>query len=394
MLLVRSRLHYIYMNDRRIDELIEQQFPSLENMLYANHAAISPWPVVTTDAVVSFARENADSGSLHYAQWLLRESRLRERIAKMLNASGGDDIALLKNTTEGICTVANGIDWREGDNLVTPESEFLSNQLAWEALSIHGVEIRKVQIFNTDDPESALLNAMDDRTRVLSISSVQWDSGLRLNLKKLGQACKGSNALFFVDAIQQFGALRIDVTACHIDALAAGAHKWQMGPEGIALFYCAEELRQRLKLSQLGWRMMDAPYRFERSAHEASSSARRYETGTPNTMGQAALYASLGLLCDVGLENVEQKVLENTGKLISLLGDRAAINFQSPVELSRRSGIVSFTVDGINPDELKRALAKLKVYVAVRGSALRLSPHFYQAGRRLDPLLNALNDCL
>ena len=97
-----------------IDQVLEQQFPTMGRMLYTNHAAISPWPKVTSEAVRQFAAENVESGPMHTARWLLRETRLRKRIASMLNAASGDDIALLKNTTEGICMVVNGIDWREG----------------------------------------------------------------------------------------------------------------------------------------------------------------------------------------------------------------------------------------------------------------------------------------
>ncbi len=380
------------MNERSIDELLERQFPTLGNMVYANHAAISPWPRVTTEAVASFAIENSESGPLHTGEWLERESRLRKRLANMLNAASGDDIALLKNTTEGICIVANGIDWRKGDNLVTPEGEFLTNLLAWEALAQQGVEIRKVAVFDCEDPETALLNAMDDRTRVLTVSAVAWDSGFRLDLQKLGRACNNSEVLFFVDAIQQFGALRIDVQACYIDALAAGAHKWQMGPEGIAVFYCREDSRRFLNLSQFGWRMLDNPYRFARPDRPPSGTAKRFEAGSPNTLGQAALFASLGLLCDVGLHEVEQRILGNSAEIISALSQITGIRLQSRSEPLRRSGIISFTADNIKPDVLRRNLGKQKIYVAVRESAVRLSPHFYQAGRPLDRLLNTLED--
>ncbi|MFT7563669.1 MAG: cysteine desulfurase/selenocysteine lyase, partial [Bacteroidia bacterium] len=303
---------------------------------------------------------------------------------------GGEDIALLKNTSEGICIVANGIDWKDGDNIVTARGEFISNQLAWQALSAKGVELRKVDILNCDDPESALLNAMDDRTRVLTVSSVQWNSGFRLDLRKLGKACRNSNTLFFVDAIQQFGALQIDVQDCGIDVLAASAHKWMMGPEGIAIFYCNAKTRKKLVLRQYGWLMLNDPFRYDLPDREPTSSARRFEAGTPNNIGQAGLFASLGLLSDVGHEVVERLVLSNTAKLMAALHQIKGVTVQSRTETSRHSGIVSFAANGIESEQLRRKLAKMNVHVAVRGSAVRLSPHFYQCSETIDQLLNCI----
>ncbi len=172
------------MNDKHFQQLVTDQFPSLSHMVYANHAAISPWPRVTRDMVENFATEMCEVGPLRAGRWLQRETSLRNLVARMLNASSGDDIALLKNTTEGICMVANGIDWQAGDNLVMPTREFPSNQMVWDALTERGVEVRKVDIQGSEDPESDLLNALDARSRVLTVSSVQWESGFRLKLEK------------------------------------------------------------------------------------------------------------------------------------------------------------------------------------------------------------------
>jgi selenocysteine lyase/cysteine desulfurase len=373
-------------------ELIQHQFPTLEKMIYVNHAALSPWPRVTAEAVSRFASENVESGPMHTARWLLTEKRLRKMIADMLGAASGEDIALLKNTSEGINLVANGVDWRAGDNLVTPAEEFVSNQMAWDELSKLGVEVRKVRVSEAEYPESALIDMMDERTRVLTVSAVQWDSGLRLNLERLGQACANTPILFFVDAIQQFPVIPIDVEACRIDALAASAHKWQMGPEGIALFYCHSDCRKQLKLKQHGWRMLDHPYLFARPDRLPSTTAQRFEAGSPNTLGQTALFASLGLFCEFGLERINQRVMANTEMLINGLANIIGIELSSHPEPDRRSGIVSFEPKRIKPELLARNLSKRKVFVAVRGMAIRLSPHFYQSSGMMDDLLNTLED--
>jgi selenocysteine lyase/cysteine desulfurase len=364
------------------------EFPILEHGFYANHAAIAPWPRVATRAVIEFAHENAEVGPEKYNRWLLRETQLRKRLVGLINAGSADDIALLKNTTEGICTVANGIDWRSGDNVVLPAGEFPSNRLPWLALQRLGVEVREVDIRSTEKPEQALLARMDKRTRLLSVSAVQWTDGLRLRLEVLGAACQNNNVLFFVDAIQQLGAMQMDVQACGIDFLAADGHKWLLAPEGIAVFYCREAVREQLQLRQQGWRMVDEPYQFNRAEWQPSKTALRFEAGSPNMLGQAALHASVGLLQDVGMQQVEAYVASNSQKLSEGIADIPGIELVRPFDPQRVSGIVSFRIPGKNPVEIYQVLKRRQMTCAIRGDAIRLSPHFYQAGK---PVLGILS---
>jgi selenocysteine lyase/cysteine desulfurase len=386
--------HYIRMDDAAFREWTKAQFPSLETMLYLNHAAISPWPRAASEAARDFAAELAEQGPLQGAQWLRRESELRQVLARLLNADSADDIALLKNTTEGICTVANGIEWQAGDNLVTPDDEFLSNQLAWDALAERGVQLRKVAARHSEDPEGELLAAMDHRTRVLTISAVSWVDGFRYDLRRLGEVCRASPALLFVDAIQQFGALATDVQACGIDALAAGSHKWQLGPEGMAVFYCSPQWREQLRLSQRGWRMLDHPYRFDPPDREPSASARRFEAGTPNSLGQAILLASLQLLEQLDPQRAEQRILDNTRLIIEALEAIPGVAIRSDTSPARRSGIVSFCPPGGDVSGLRQSLSRAGIYGAVRGDMLRLSPHYYQGEAQLQALFVALDELM
>ncbi len=287
---VSQCVHYIDMKhdtteQNRTAAIPIAEFPIMQRGLYANHAAISPWPLVASNAVAAFALENAEIGAENYARWLLRESNLRKSLASLINARSPDDIALLKNTTDGICTVANGIDWHKGDNLVLPADEFPSNRLPWLALQQHGVEVREVDIRATDEPEKALLEHVDARTRLLSVSAVQWTDGLRLHLKTLGQFCQKNKVLFFVDAIQQLGALQLDVEDCGIDFLAADGHKWLLSPEGIAVFYCRTEQREHLRLGQRGWHMVDEPYRFDRQQWQRKQDGRSFRGRQPEYPG-------------------------------------------------------------------------------------------------------------
>ena len=363
------------------------EFPVLQHGLYANHAAIAPWPRVASEAVAAFARENAEIGAEKYSRWLLRESQLRRGLAGLLNAVSENDIALLKNTTEGICTVANGIDWRAGDNLVLPADEFPSNRLPWLALKRRGVEVREVDIRRTENPERALLEQIDKRTRLLSVSAIQWTDGLRLKLETLGQFCRQNNVLFFVDAIQQLGAMQLDVQACEIDFLAADGHKWLLAPEGIAVFFCREGVRERLQIHQQGWHMVDEPYQFDREDWQPSKTAMRFEAGSPNTLGQVAMHASIGLLHDVGMPRVESLIEENSRVLSAGLTDISGVEPLRQFDPQRVSGIVSFRALNKDPVEVQKELKQRQLSCALRGGGIRLSPHFYQAGR---PVLEML----
>jgi selenocysteine lyase/cysteine desulfurase len=370
------------------------EFPILEHGLYANHAAIGPWPRAASQAVVKFAQENCEIGAEKYSRWLMREQHLRKNLAGLINADSQEDIALLKNTTEGICIVASGIDWRSGDNVVLPAGEFPSNRLPWLALQRLGVEVREVDIRSCQDPEQALLDRMDNRTRLLSVSAVQWTDGLRLRLEVLGAACRQNDALFFVDAIQQLGAMQMDVQACGIDFLAADGHKWLLAPEGIAVFYCRESVRESLQLGQLGWHMVDEPYQFNRDQWQPSKTATRFEAGSPNTLGQAALHASVSLLQNVGMNQVEAYITANSLTLSEGIADIPGLELVRPFDRQRVSGIVSFRIPDRRPVEIHRALQKRQLSCAVRGEAIRLSPHFYQAGEPLQAILTVIEDVI
>jgi len=370
------------------------EFPILKHGLFANHAAISPWPRRTAQVVADFALENSEIGPEKYAHWLLRETQLRKMLASLVNAVSPDDIGLLKNTTECICTVANGIDWQRGDNLVIPLAEFPSNRLPWLALQSRGVEVREVDIRSTNEPEKALLSHMDERTRLLSVSAVQWTDGLRLQLETLGKSCQQNSVLFFVDAIQLLGAMQIDVQACGIDFLAADGHKWLLGPEGIAVFYSRASVRGQLQLTQQGWHMVDNPYQFDRDQWQPSKTAMRFEAGSPNTLGQAALHASIGLLQDFGMQNVESCIKANSLLLSEGLVSIPGVELVRPFDSQRVSGIVSFKAPGKDLLAVQRALKHRQLTCAVRENAIRLSPHFYQAGEQVLEMLGAIEDVI
>jgi cysteine desulfurase/selenocysteine lyase len=394
----RLQLHYIRMpppdRSTRSATVLREEFPILAAGPYLNHAAIGPWPRCAAEAMQTFAEENLQQGPAAYPAWIRRENELRRNLARLIGARSADGIALLKNTSEGISTVAWGLDWRRGDNLVLPRFEFPSNRLPWLAQAAQGVEVREVDIRRAPDAEAALLAAMDERTRLLSVSAVQWSDGFRLDLQRLGDGCRQRRVLFFVDAIQQLGALPVDVDACRIDFLAADAHKWLLGPEGIALFYAGGQARSQLGLRQQGWHMYDDPWNFQREDWTPATSARRFEAGSPNSAGQAALHASLGLLLEQGSPAIAARVLENTDYLLKRLSKLRGVTIVSSSEPLRRSGIVSFQSETTPVRDIYHKLGAAGCACAVRDNAVRLSPHFYQEESVLQEFVGHLADAL
>lgn len=369
---------------------ISREFPILDSGHYVNHAAISPWPRRSSEVARQFASENATSGAQNYMQWLKTLAQLRERVAVLIGAASGDDIALLANTSSGINLVARGLDWQTGDNVVLPLDEFPSNFLPWKALEDKGVEIRQCNIRACSDPEEALLSKLDQRTKLLALSSVQWTDGLRLDLDRLGAQCRETGVFLFVDAIQQLGALQVNVRRSGVDFLSAGCHKWQMGPEGAGIFYCRPELRSSLRPHSHGWRMLQTPFDFDHPDQPMAEAARRFESGTGNTLGQLVLNASLSLLEEIGMDVVEQRVLANSKQLMAGLQQIKRLSLASQADPGRISGIISFEPHTLTSAEFALELGQRGVTAVNRGKLIRLSPHFYQGEDQINAVLNAV----
>lgn len=360
-----------------LQALLDKEFRLRPEVIHLNHAAVAPWPARTQRAVSEFARENVEQGSLAYPRWLETEVRLREQGATLLNAPGADDIALLKSTSEALSVVAHGLGWSPGDKVVIPQSEFPSNRIVWESLARYGVHVEQVDIEASDAPEEALMAAVDAQTRLLAVSSVQYASGLRLDLARLGAACSARGVLFCVDAIQSIGALQTDVQAWNADFVMADGHKWMLGPEGLALFYCRPALRDQLHLHQYGWHMVEHAHDFERRDWTPAASARRFECGSPNMLGIHALSASLSLLLEVGMETVEARLVANAGWLLQAIGDKPDLALITPATPGRHAGIVTFCHRRVPAERLYRHLTDHGVLCAMRGGGVRFSPHFH-----------------
>jgi cysteine desulfurase / selenocysteine lyase len=362
------------------------EFVQAPGLRYLNHAAVAPWPNRAAVAVARFAQENVLLGARDYPDWMALEQRLRERLMRLLNAPSTDDVALVKNTSEALSFVAFGLPWESGDQIVISDEEFPSNRIVWEALAPQGVEVIQVSL-KGDDPEGALLSACGPRTRLMSVSAVQFASGLRLDLQRLGAGCQQQNVLFCIDAIQQLGALPFDVLAYQCDFAMADGHKWLLGPEGLGVFYCRSELREQLKLHEFGWHMLEHMGDYNRTEWEPAKSARRFECGSPNMLGAMALEASLSLLEEVGMDQVAELIAERVQWLQDGLNAIPGVQLHSPLNPARRGGIFSFSIDGIDNQRVYERLKEQQVVCILRGPGIRFSPHFYTEKRVIDETL-------
>lgn len=357
-----------------------EQFPVTRRFVYLNHAAVAPLCLPAAEAMKGLADDALLHGSYHYDKWLDAYEGLRVAAAKLINAEQSE-IAIVKNTSEGIATVAMGIDWRAGDRIVAFEEEFPANVFPWKSLESKGVQ---VQWLSYTDP----LDRIDEAARgarLLSISFVQYLGGYRANLEAIGEICRRQRCLFFVDAIQGLGAFPVDVRKCGIDGLAADGHKWLLGPEGCGILYIRKDLQDSILPVEIGWTNFASYNDYSGREMKLRADAGRYECGTLNTIGIYGLRAAIEFLLEVGLDKISPAV--------QALGDRIAANVieRGYTVLQARtsengSGIVSFRKDEVDSRVVMRKLREAGFVAAPRLGWVRVSPHFYIDPSELDRL--------
>ena len=374
---------------------LPDEFPHESDLCYLNHAAVGPWPHRTAKAVAVFADENMRLGATNYPAWLAVERRLRERLARLIHAASPDDIALVKNTSEGLSIISQGLDWHDGDEVVGVRGDFCSNEMPWQALSDRGVVYRAVDSGASEDPEGALVAALTEHTRLLAVSTVHLATGYRFDMQRLAAACQERGVLLSVDAIQSLGAVSFDLDQIAADFVTCGGHKWLLAPEGLGFFYCRPGLRDQLQLRQFGWAMRAAPYEFESESWQLAPSARRFEPGTPNMTGIHALEASLSLFEELGgVQKTEQRLAKRIEHLETGLRDMPYVELVTPSQPERRAGILTFRCRNLSGQDLHAELAKRRVICAVRAGGIRLSPHFYTPGEVIDRALAEISQII
>ncbi len=360
------------------------EFPVTRELIYLNHAAVAPLCRPAATAMKELADDVCRYGSLHYDKWMEAYAALREAAARLINASPGE-IAIVKNTSEGIATVAEGLDWRPGDRAIIFEEEFPANYYPWLRLERRGVRLTRLSIY---DPLEKIADAISG-ARLLAISYVNYLSGFRVDLQRIGEVCRANGCFFFVDAIQGLGAFDLDVDASHIDALAADGHKWMLGPEGNGVLYVRRKWLDAIDPVEFGW---TNPVHYEDYSSRDMTprpDAGRYECGTLNTIGCFGLRAAIEFLLEIGVENIATTVQSLTKQLHA---DVRAKGYETILEWmpESSSGIVSFRHPSLDCRSIVSSLKAKQILAAPRQGWIRMSPHFYISPEEIDQVVAAL----
>jgi selenocysteine lyase/cysteine desulfurase len=365
-------------------------FPITERAIYLNHAAVSPPPIPTVRAVQSQLADVSEHGSLNFRGWLAVKESARRLVAGMLGARP-EQVAFMRNTSDGLSTVANGLDWRAGDNLVTFRGEFPSNIYPWlRARDAFGVEVRMCEERDGRIDPDELIGLIDSKTRVVAISQIQFASGFRADLERIGRAARAHDALLVVDVIQALGVVPINVESELVDVAAGAGHKWLLTPEGVGLLYLSDRARERIQPTLVGWISVPNPEDYQNFEQGWNQGTLAWETGTGPMALVYGLEASLRLLLEVGISRI-QSHLET---LTDYLCDRLESEHYEVVS-SRRPGEKSQIVcirhrSGLTPMDLYAHLKKNNIVTAPRGDRLRISPHLYNTLEEMDALVNTL----
>ena len=362
------------------------EFPVTEKLVYLNHAAVAPLPRRTAKAMQDLAEDACLNGSFHYPDWLTTYEGCRAAAARLVNATPAE-IAFIKNTSEGIATVALGFPWRAGDRIVAFKEEFPANYYIWKKIEeTRGVRVEWLSCFDSLETIATAAHG----ARLLAISFVQYLSGYRADLGAIGEICRREGVFFFVDAIQGLGAFPLDVRAMNIQAFAADGHKWLLGPEGQGLLYVEQAWQDRIQPVEFGWTNVAGFNDYSSRDMTLRADAGRYECGTLNTIGLFGLRASLELILEAGVRNISPAVLALTDRLAAgaaQLGYEVLGPARTP---SNTSGIISIRHRQIDSRLVYARLRDAGFLTSPRQGWTRISPHFYISPGEIDALLAAL----
>ena len=368
---------------------IQKEFPIKTKMVYLNNASIGALSNRVIAAVNDFMNDVRDNGRNHYPQWCeFADTVIKDRVAKLIGADKCE-IAFVKNTTEGILIVANGIDWKGGDNVIIADIEYPSNVYCWMNLERRGVEIRWIKAREGRILGEDIEHLINNRTRLVSLSAVQFSNGFRLDLEKVGEICWRKGIFLNLDAIQYLGALHLDVSNYHIDFLSAGGHKWLLGPIGTGIFYCRKESMERLHPWNVGYHSVDKPEDHLDYDLTFRATAGRFEEAIVNFPGIWGLDAAINIILELGTKQIEKQILQLTSFAIDGLESK---NYQivSPKGEGERSGILSFRHPHLPTQAIFHRLQEANIHLAIRNEALRISPSFYNDREEIEAMLNAL----
>ncbi len=368
-------------------ERIREEFPITKSFIYLDHASMGPMPERAVQATERFVRSLQSECNLKEQEWYEMRERSRGKAAKLVG-SESSEIAFVSNTSHGATMVANGFPFEEGDNIITCNEEFPANVYPWLNLSPK-VETRFVQSNAGRILFDDLAGRVDERTRIIALSFVEFSSGFRNDLKRIGEFCAEHGIFFFVDAIQGLGALSLDVKKMKINGLSCGAPKWLLGPLGIALFYLDKKYWDVIKVTDCGWIHVVDWLNFRNYDLKFVPDAKKFEFATLNYSGICGMDASVELLLDLGIGAIEERIRYLTDMLCAGLLKKGYQIYSSRDE-KEWSGIVSCFKPDKDSEEIFKLLKANNIIISVRDNRLRISPHFYNSEAEVAKLVEVL----
>ncbi|OGU70824.1 MAG: hypothetical protein A2V93_07815 [Ignavibacteria bacterium RBG_16_34_14] len=372
---------------------IRKLFPHIEKgIIYFNHASASPLSFRVQEEIKNYIHNQSVYRIDDIIAMIKESSKAKELFASLINSTP-ERIAYTDNTSNGLNILAQGIKWKRGDRVLLNDIEFPANVYPFLNLKKKGVIIDFVKSEDKVVDAESIIENIKPRTKLISVSQVQFLSGYRIDLRKIGKVCKERDIIFCVDAAQGLGAVRLDVKEDNIDFISCGSQKWLMGLQGFGFIYVSEELQQNMEPAFVGWLSNKSP---SKNLLDYKINLRKtadcFENGTISLVGAFALSASLSLFSDFGFDNVEKKILDNTSYFIFKLKDNGIDTYQSKVKRKFHSGIVSFTHK--DPTRIHYELQKENIRFSVREGIVRFSPHFYNSLDEINEVVYYLNQVI
>jgi selenocysteine lyase/cysteine desulfurase len=349
-----------------------------------NHAAISPLPSPVVNEVNDYLRLRSETEVENFPEFLKLIDETKIRIGELINSSP-ERIAFVENTSNGLNILAQGLEWKQGDRIILNDIEFPSNVYPFLNLKPYGVEIDFIKSKDGKVLCEDIEAAITPKTKLLSISQVQFLSGYRSDIERIGDLCKQKGIIFCIDSIQALGAISLDVKKCKVDFLANGTQKWLMALEGLAFIYLTEELQARINPKYVGWTSVASAWSLLDYNLVLRKGADRFQNGTMSSIGIVALNAALKFLKSFGYDEIENIIVNNTQYFLNSLKEIGILPLLKNVERNELSGITSFRSE--KSLEIFNKLLKEKITAANREGIVRFSPHFYNTFEEIDKVV-------
>ena len=374
------------------EELRQHEFPVTRDKIFLAHAGDCPLPRRVAEAIADYARESStgDQEKFVYPA-ILDQGR---KLAAQLLKCQADEVAFVGPTSLALSFLASGLKLRRSDNILIYFDDYPSNVYPWMALAEQGVEVR---LMNTRGlgvirPKD-VMGQVDENTRMVALASCHFISGFRVDFQAIGKYLRDRHILFCLDAIQTLGAF--PTTVEHVDMLAADAHKWLLGPCGAGVMYVRGSVQASINPPIYGWNNVRCPNYVAQEQIVLRTGSQKYEAGTHNLLGIVGLVTAMGLLVELGVENIAQELLRKRALLVPALQAKGCMVLQADAPPEAGSGIVSFTQPGGDLAALHQKLLDAGIITSLRADRtgqnyIRLSPHFYNTDAELERVLELI----